>query len=246
MTMRWMFAFAVLATGTGCGLFGKAQQPRHYYILTVDPLDKRESANIPGLVRVANMDTSAAYDKFQIVIRETPYQLLYSDMHVWSVKPGRMVADVVAEALREAGTFDAVTRELGERRPDYNLHGNLTAIECYQSGDLWFVHLAFSLAFRRFTDGELLWQYDFDDRKQVPTGNFETSVRGMSELLSSALQKAVDDLGRSLRTGDRSSIGRAPTRRERRDVDIAEDVNRPPEPPPSTPVILPEKRTRPQ
>lgn len=245
MMRKCLFALAVF-TLTGCGIFSKAQQPRHFYVLAVDPLDKRESANLPGLVRVAQLDTAAAYDKFQIVIRESPYQLQYSDLNVWSVKPGRMVADVIAEAIRQAGIFDAVTRELGERRPDYNLNGALTTIECYQSGDQWFVHVAYSLSFRRFTDGELLWQYYFDQRKEVPVGNFETSVRGMSELLSQSLQWAVDDLGRSLRTGDRSSIGRTPIRRERRDVDIAEDVNRPAPPPPSTPVILPEKSTRPQ
>jgi ABC-type uncharacterized transport system auxiliary subunit len=241
--MRVLYAIAFLSL-TSCGLFGKAQQPRHYYVLQADPLDKRESANLAGLVRVANMDTASAYDKFQIVVRESPYQLQYSDLHVWAVKPGRMVSDVLAEALRDAGMFDAITRELGEKRPDYNMGGNLEALECYQSGDVWFVHVALSLSFRRFTDGELLWQYDYDDRKQVPTGNFATSVRGMSELLSTAIQRAVDELGPALRNNDRSSIGRArtPIRRERRDVDIAEDVNRPPEPPPSTPVVIPENR----
>ncbi|MBC7794746.1 MAG: membrane integrity-associated transporter subunit PqiC, partial [Clostridia bacterium] len=231
----------------GCGLLGKAQQPRHYYVLAVDPLDKRESANLRGLVRIANMDTASAYDKFQIVIRESPYQLQYSDLNVWAVKPGRMVSDVIGEALRDASTFDAITRELGEKRPDYTMSGNLEALEIYQSGDQWFVHLSMSLSFRSFTDGELLWAFDFDQRKAVPTGNFATSVRGLSELMSVAIQQSVDSLGQALRTGDRSSIGHATMRRERRDVDIAEDVNRPPEPPPSAPVILPEKKPlRPQ
>lgn len=235
-----------------CGFFGRSQQPRSFYVLAMDPLERTDARLLPGLVRVSNMDTNSTYDKFQIVVRQSPFQLQYSDINVWAVKPGRMVSDVVAQALRDAGSFDAVTRELGERRPDYTLGGDLNAIEIYNSGDTWFAHLAVSLAFTRFSDGQVLWTYAFDRRKQVPSQDFSAAIRGMSELLSAAIQEALGGLAVSLRELDPSPRGgrlatpQWPTglpagpMRERRDVNLAEDKTEAAPTLPVTPVQIPE------
>ncbi|HSI06244.1 MAG: ABC-type transport auxiliary lipoprotein family protein [Myxococcota bacterium] len=255
---RFGFCIMLLALqSAACGLFGRAQQPRNFYVLAVDPLEKGSGRVLPGLVRVSNMDTASTYDKFQIVMRESPYQLQYSDLNVWAVKPGRMVSDVMASALREAGAFDAVTRELGERRPDYTMAGDLNSIEVYNSGDAWFAHLAISLAFTRFSDGQVLWTYSFDRRKQVPTGDFAAAIRGISELLSAATQEAVGQLGASLagnldqapRGGQLATpmwpLGRDPgPQRERRDVDVATDTANAQPAVPVTPVQVPEVKPR--
>ena len=192
--MKFVLCALAVVFFSGCSWFGRAQQPTHFYTLSMDPLAKSTANHVPGLVRVANMDTTSTYDKFQIVIRESPYQLQYSDLHVWAVKPGRMVSDVIAVGLRNAGVFDAVTRELTDRRPDYTLAGELNAVEIYTTGNVWFAHLAIGLTMTRFNDGQVLWTYEFDQRKQVPTGKFETSIRGVSELLSSCVQEAVGSL----------------------------------------------------
>lgn len=256
-TSATLFVVLLALQSSACGLFGRAQQPRNFYVLAVDPLEKAPGRVLPGLVRVSSMDTASTYDKFQIVVRESPYQLQYSDLNVWAVKPGRMVSDAMASALRDAGSFDAVTRELGERRPDYTLAGDLNSIEVYNSGDAWFAHLAISLAFTRFSDGQVLWTYSFDRRKQVPSGDFAAAIRGMSELLSAATQEAVGQLGASL-TGNldqappggqlatpRWPVGRDPgPMRERRDVDVATDTTEVPPAVPVTPVQIPDVKPK--
>ncbi len=259
MRRSWILVCSMLLAlqSAACGLFGRAQQPRNFYVLAVDPLERSTGRILPGLVRVSNMDTTATYDKFQIVVRQSPYQLQYSDLNVWAVKPGRMVSDVMAGALREAGCFDAVTRELGERRPDYTLAGDLLSIEVYNSGDAWFAHLAIALAFTRFSDGQVLWTYNFDRRKEVPAGDFAAAIRGMSELLSNATQEAIGQLGASLagnlpdapRGGALATpqwpIGRDPgPMRERRDVDVATDKHGAAPVVPTTPVQVPEVKPR--
>lgn len=259
MKRSWVgFCIMMLAMqSAACGLFGRAQQPRNFFVLAVDPLEKTTGRILPGLVRVASMDTASTYDKFQIVVRESPYQLQYSDLNVWAVKPGRMVSDAMASALRDAGSFDAVTRELGERRPDYTMAGDLLAIEVYNSGDAWFAHLAISMAFTRFSDGQVLWTYNFDRRKQVPSQDFAAAIRGMSELLSAATQEAIGQLSASLsgnldmtpRGGQLATpqwpVGRDPgPMRERRDVDVAEDKTEIPPAVPVKPVQVPEVKPR--
>ncbi len=170
------------------GCFG-ASIERSYYVLhgvTISNLDGRP---IAGHVRVRNMDTASIYEKFQIVVRRSPYELSYSETDVWAVKPNRMVADVIAEALSNSKQFSLVARELGDLRPDYILSGELHAVEVYQSDKDWFAHLALNMQLTRFATGETLLTYKFDERKPVPAATFAQFARAMSELLSTAMDE---------------------------------------------------------
>jgi ABC-type uncharacterized transport system auxiliary subunit len=140
------------------------------------------------------MDSDSIYDKFQMVIRRSPYELQYNDTHVWAVKPNRMVSDLIGFTLDETKTFAAVTRELGEVRPDYVLAGDLHAIEIYDSGDVWFAHISLSLRLTRFNTGERLWTHSYEARKRVKKDNFSHAVRGLSELLGAAMIEGLDKM----------------------------------------------------
>ena len=190
--MRRALPFTLLALGTGC--FGAAQQQRSYYVLHGTPQVVKEKAPIPGLVRVRNLDPASAYDKFQIVVRKSPFELRYSEGHVWAVKPNRMLSDIIARALAETDTFAAVTRELGTTRPRYSLDGDLESIEIYDSDDLWFGHLAVRLRLTNFATGEVLWTFAFDERKQVHSTTYSHAARTLSELLSAALERAIESM----------------------------------------------------
>ncbi|MCK6546487.1 PqiC family protein [Myxococcota bacterium] len=148
----------------------------------------------PGTVRVRSLNADDVYEKFQIVVRKSPYELRYSDSNVWAVKPADMVSDIVGRMLADANVFAAVTRELGDTRPDYTLGGELHAIELYDSDDRWFAHLSMTLTLTRFSTGERLWSFDFDQRKEVQELSFSHGVRALSELVGSALAESVKQL----------------------------------------------------
>lgn len=169
--------------------------PRSYYVLFAGAHEPvAEEPLIKGLVRVRDMDTDSVYEKFQIVVRKSPYQLSYSDLHVWAVKPNQMVSDYAASALESSVLFSAVTRELRDTRPKYGLAGQLHAIEVYDSDDLWFVHLGLSLYLTRFEDGERLWSMEYDQRKQVTSGDFGHAARGLSEMMQEVFNQAIEQL----------------------------------------------------
>jgi len=188
-------AILAVAAGLGAGCLSAASQQRSYYVLHGTPQVLQNRAPLPGLVRVRNLDPASAYDKFQIVVRKSPFELRYSEGHVWAVKPNRMLSDIIARSLAETDTFAAVTRELGTARPKYSLDGDLLAIEIYDSDDMWFGHLAFRLRLSHFKTGEVLWTYNFDERKRVHSTSYSHAARTISELLSSALARAIDGLG---------------------------------------------------
>ena len=190
---RWLTAFAIL-TAIAWGCFGARPNLRSYYVLGGEPVPPFEKPLFTGMIRVRDMDSDSIYDKFQIVLRKSPYELNYSEQNVWAVKPNRMVSDVIAQTLQGTNTFAAVTRELGEVRPDYILAGDLRAIEIYDSEDSWFAHLSLSLRLTHYSTGETLWTHQFDARKLIKRDNFSHAVRGISELLSAALIEGLDQL----------------------------------------------------
>ncbi|MBI5510305.1 MAG: membrane integrity-associated transporter subunit PqiC [Deltaproteobacteria bacterium] len=222
-----------------CSLFGSAAPERSYFVLHGLSSAKTGTPAIDGLLRVRTLDADTIYEKFQIVLRRNPYELQYSDSHVWAVKPNRMVSDMIARSLLDAERFTAVGRELGELRPDYILGGDLHAIEVYDSGDVWFAHLSLSLALSRYSNGETLLNLNFDERRPVPERSFAQAARALSGLLSTAMDELVARLDQLevtretsatgvRRTGERRVIGKpAPA------ADVA--------PAPDEPMFVPEK-----
>jgi ABC-type uncharacterized transport system auxiliary subunit len=177
------------------GCLGARSTPRSYFVLHADPREAvAELPVIEGLVRVRNLDTDAVYEKFQIVVRRSPYQLRYSDRNVWAVKPNQMVADLIGQSLETARVFSAVTRELVDVRPTYTLAGKLHAVEIYDSQDVWYAHLEASLYLTRFSDGGRIWRMDFDQRKKVTVGDFGHAARALSELLQTLMTQAIAEM----------------------------------------------------
>ncbi|MFO0724381.1 MAG: ABC-type transport auxiliary lipoprotein family protein [Myxococcota bacterium] len=197
------------------GCLGAVPNLRSYYVLAGDPSSPAAEPAIRGSVRVRNMDADAVYEKFQIVVRRNPYELRYSDLHVWAVKPNQMVSDIIAKTLSDSGTFEDVTRVLGDTKPDFTLGGELNAMEIYDSDDLWYAHLALSLRLTRFDNGEQVWSMTYDQRKLVESKQHAHAVRAMSELLSAAVRQAVVEMTDLKLSAGKSSGSDAALERER-------------------------------
>lgn len=191
---------AMVMISTGC-LHNNSPQ-RRYYVLQTDAAgttveQQPAQASINGLVRVRDLDADSTYDNLQIVVRHSPFELTYQERNVWAVKPHRMISDEIARSLLSANVFSGVIRELAERRPNYLLSGDLHAIEIYDANMKWNVHLALSLNLSRFDTGEVLWNFHFDERKEVNLREFSYAVRGLSELLTQAIDQAKASLQES-------------------------------------------------
>jgi ABC-type uncharacterized transport system auxiliary subunit len=191
---RYLFISATIGLAVAIGCFGARTNTRSYYVIGSEPVQPFEKALFTGSIRVRDMDSDSIYDKFQIVVRKSPYELNYSGQNVWAVKPNKMVSDVVATTLQATNTFATVTRELGETKSDYILAGELRAIEIYDSDDSWFAHLSLSLRLTHFSTGETLWTHQFDARKVVDRDNYSHAVRGISELLVAAMIEGLEGL----------------------------------------------------
>lgn len=178
-------ALSALASALVCtGCFGIIREPaRHYYVLHVSPRVALAAEPLGGLLRVRDVDTATAYDRLQMVVRKSNFELAFRPRDTWAVKPGRMVSDALARALAEAAAFDGVTRELSERRPDYLLSGELHALEVEQASPRWQAHLGLSLQLTDVESGEVLWTGHYDEREPCANRDYGVVVQAMSTAL---------------------------------------------------------------
>ena len=128
-------ALAVLLTA-GCG----SVPTKQYYVLNYLPsMNKRQNPNpYPITIRLKEFSIEEAYNRPQIVYRQSPFQLKYYVYRVWAVKPTRMITDLVHKHLVSANLASSIVRRFDEgKKPDYELSG-IEALEEYDSEELWF------------------------------------------------------------------------------------------------------------
>lgn len=194
----WLLLFnlmaAVIITISGCGKV----PVKEYYILNYLPnTDKNKVQQKPYQVtiRLKEFDIEEAYNRPQIVYRQSPFQLRYYIYRVWAVKPTRMITDLVYKHLSSANLVSSIIRRFDEgRRPDYELSGMIEALEEYDSDELWFAHLAFRLRLVRLNDGKTVYTRRFDHRKRVFQQEPEYVIREMSSLMEYSMAQAINDI----------------------------------------------------
>ena len=191
---RRIIGLAVPGAIIGCGTIPL----RHFYEMNYLPSTtwaRSSPAPYPCTIRVADFGIEQAYNRPEIVYRQSPFQLQYYYYRVWAVKPDRMVTDLVYKHLLLSGLVANVIRRYDEStKPDYDLNGDIEAIEEYDSGELWFAHLALSVRLTKLSDGAVIYSRRFDLRKRVYQHTPEYVIREMSSLMEYIMTQAISDL----------------------------------------------------
>lgn len=190
------------------GCLGAVSNRRNFFVLHSGEAEAAEGsagpAAIDGACRVSDLDSEAAYQKFQFVIRKSPYELRYSDQNVWAARPNQMASDMLADVLQARRVFSSTARQLGDSAPKYTLSGVLQAVELYDSGNMWFAHVALRLYLSNFKDGARVWNFQYERRKPIQAQDFGQGARALSELLREAYDMAATSLVQKL--GDPSRV----------------------------------------
>jgi ABC-type uncharacterized transport system auxiliary subunit len=205
---------------TGC--FFSAVPIKQYYVLNYLPSTNRDRLNpapYPATIRLRDFGIEEAYNRPQIVYRQSPFQLQYYYYRVWAVKPSRMITDLVYKHLLTSGLVSSVIRRFDEGpRPEFELSGVIEALDEYDSDELWFAHIAMRINLQRVSDGSSIYTRRFDLRKRVYEHKPENVIREMSSLMEFILTQVVRDLdlklaheyGIAVPSADSAAAGAAP------------------------------------
>jgi ABC-type uncharacterized transport system auxiliary subunit len=171
---------------------------KKYFLLNYLPSANRERLSpspYPCTIRLRDFNIEDAYNRPQIVFRQSPFELRYYYYRVWAVRPDRMITDLVYKHLLSANIVSTVVRRFDEgANPDYELTGVIEAIDEYDSDELWFAHLALRLTLTRTSDGIMMYTRRFDLRKRVYEHKPENVIRELSSLMEFIMNQAVRDL----------------------------------------------------
>lgn len=192
-------ALVLAAALAGCAqlLGGDTKLPqRRYFKLAIEPLrgSLEDSARpYPFRVQVKDFEVPRAYNRTHLIRRRDQYELQRDNLHHWMERPGDMITDAVKQYLRQAELFSYVggDRDFFERRPDYVLSGSVKAIERFDSGDLRVAHLVMTMELVRQADGQVIWQDDFDEERQVFSAQMQHTVAALSLILVQQMEKAI-------------------------------------------------------
>jgi ABC-type uncharacterized transport system auxiliary subunit len=171
---------------------------KQYYVLNyvpVQPANRLRAAPYPYTVRVKELDIEDAYSRPSIVYRQSPFELRYYFYRLWAVKPNRMITDLIYNHLTSINLVSHIVRRFDEGlKPDFELSGDIEAIEEYDSDQLWFAHISIQFVLTRVSDGAVVYSRIFDNRKRVFNYSPDNVVKEMSSVVEFIMDQAVGDL----------------------------------------------------
>jgi ABC-type uncharacterized transport system auxiliary subunit len=197
-----VFGISILLLLVTQGCFFSAVPIKEYFVLNYLPstqVDRINPAPYPCTIRLRDFSIEEAYNRPQIVYRQSPFQLQYYVYRVWAVKPARMITDLVYKHLTNRNLVSNVIRRFDEGpKPDYELSGVIEALEEYDSEELWFAHLAIRMNLVRISDGQSVYTRRFDIRKRVYKHAPDNVIRELSALMEYIMTQAAHDIDRLL------------------------------------------------
>lgn len=187
---------AALILFMACSFF-RSTPTREYYIINYTPTSQVPASSRRPYnysLQVGRFGVQRIFNRQNIIYRFSPNQIQYYELQRWAVRPDDMIKDMVFKHLTAANLTNNVGIEFFDIKPDYRIEGTVESLEKFDAGDLFFAHLSMSFKLLRVKDGEQIWDYSFDERRQVYSEEMVYTVRGLSSIFQSQMDNVVSQL----------------------------------------------------
>jgi ABC-type uncharacterized transport system auxiliary subunit len=181
---------AIALSLTAC-LGGGSSEPTKYYTIAVENISMPSSGALAEKrLQVRKFTIEPAYQRANIVYRESAYDFMFYDLDLWASRPEQMMTQVASEYLNKSELFKSVeTKPNG--KPDYELLGNIVAIEEVDEGSSQYAHLALQLTFKSTNSEEALWEKIFDQKMSMNDREPRTTAENISKLFGKYMEEAL-------------------------------------------------------
>ncbi len=186
-------AALLLLTFALVGCFGGGTtEPTRYYTLAVENISKpKASAKFAQkTVAIKKFTIDPAYQRTGIVYRESPYDFMFYELDLWASRPEHMITQVVAEYAEKSGLFKSVVTA-GGTMPEYELSGNIGALEEVDNGGGQSAHLLLGISFTDVSQGTSLWEGKCDKSKSTDSREPRVTAEALSKLLGECLEESL-------------------------------------------------------
>ena len=196
MIRKFTFIFFTLAFAlalTAC-LGGGSSEPTRYYTVAVEKIQTpSSSAYADKRLQVRKFTIEPAYQRTNIVYRESAYDFMFYDLDLWASRPEHMLAQVASEYLTKSNMFKGVeTKPTG--KPDFEFLGNIVAIEEVDEGSSQYARLAIQLTFRKTESDQAIWEKSFDEKLSMDNREPRTTAESISKLFGKYMEEALNEI----------------------------------------------------
>ena len=196
----------------GSCIWGKIPT-RNYYLITYHPVADPPAESqrpYPYSIQVGRFEVTRIFNRQNIVYRFSPHQIQYYELERWGVRPEYMFTNLVSKHLETVGLTNRVGTEYFDIRPDFRIEGRIEGLEKYDAGDLFYAHMSMSFKLVRVRDGAQVWEYSFDQRRQVYNPAMVYTVQALSGIFQSEMSvvtSQLDSLFYTMSTGRHMDLG---------------------------------------
>ena len=191
---RLLAVAALLSVFTLTGCLGGSTEPSRYYTVSAESISVA-GATSDARIHVKKFTIDPAYQRTNIVYRESPYDFMFYDLDLWATRPEQMLTQVAGEYLIKSNMFKSVDlKPMG--KPDFELLGNVDAIEEIDEGDSQEAHLAVQLTFRKVGEETPLWEKRYDERQSMNKRDAHSAAEALSKLYAKYMQDALENIAK--------------------------------------------------
>jgi ABC-type uncharacterized transport system auxiliary subunit len=195
MLKKLVLLSAIALSLTAC-LGGGSSEPTRYYTIAVENIQAPSSETFAGkslLVRKFTIDQ--AYQRTNIVYRESAYDFMFYDLDLWASRPEHMITRVVSEYVEKSGMFQSVVSGNGSM-PEYELSGHVNAIEEMDEGSSQSAHLALGFTFKNVKSNAMLWEGKCDKNRSTDSREPRVTAEAISKLLAECMEDALQSIAK--------------------------------------------------
>lgn len=191
---RLLAVAALLSVFTLTGCVGGSTEPSRYYTVSAESISVA-GATSDARVHVKKFTIDPAYQRTNIIYRESPYDFSFYSLDLWATRPEQMLTQVAGEYLVKSNMFKSVDlKPMG--KPDFELLGNVDAIEEIDEGSSQEAHLAMQLTFRKVGEDAPLWEKRYDERQSMNKRDAHSAAEALSKLYAKYMQDALENISK--------------------------------------------------
>ena len=193
MFKKLILLSAIALSLTAC-LGGGSSEPTRYYTVAVENISMPSAgAFADKRLQVRKFSIEPAYQRTNIVYRESAYDFMFYDLDLWASRPEHMLAQVASEYITKSGLFKSVeTKPTG--KPDFEFMGNIIAIEEVDEGSSQYARLAVQLTFRKTESDQAIWEKSFDEKLSMNNREPRTTAETISKLFGKYMEEALNEI----------------------------------------------------
>ena len=191
---RLLAVAALLSVFTLTGCLGGSTEPSRYYTVSAESISIA-GATSDARIHVKKFTIDPAYQRTNIVYRESPYDFMFYDLDLWATRPEQMLTQVTGEYLVKSNLFKSVDLK-PMSKPEFELLGNVDAIEEIDEGSSQYAHLAVQLTFRKVGEDAPLWEKRYDERESMSKRDAHTAAEALSKLYAKYMQDALENIAK--------------------------------------------------